>query len=42
MQKDGIIFKDKDRDEIPRCHFCSSKGGDVIKFGKQSNKVQRY
>ncbi|MGF3555231.1 MAG: hypothetical protein ACQXXF_08230 [Thermoplasmatota archaeon] len=41
MQKDGIIFKDKDRDEIPRCHFCSSKG-DVIKFGKQSNKVQRY
>ena len=40
MQKNGIIFKDKNRDEIPCCHFCNSK--DVIKYGKQRNKVQRY
>jgi len=40
MQKNGIIFKDKDAVEIPICHFCNSR--DVIKFGKQKNKVQRY
>ena len=40
MQKYGIIFKNENRDEIPYCHFCNSR--DVIKFGKQRNKVQRY
>jgi len=40
MQKNGIIFKNKDVEEIPCCPFCDS--GDVIKFGKQRNKVQRY
>jgi len=40
MQKNGIILKSKDIEEIPCCHFCNSK--DVIKFGHQKNKVQRY
>ena len=40
MQKNGIIFKDKNRNEIPCCPFCHS--GDVIKYGSQKNKVQRY
>jgi len=40
MQKNGIIFKNKDAEEIPCCHFCNSS--DVIKFGHQKNKVQRY
>ena len=40
MQKNGIIFKNKDSEEIPCCHFCNSR--DVIKFGHQMNKVQRY
>ena len=40
MQKSGIIFKTKDSKEIPCCHFCNSR--DVIRFGKQKNKVQRY
>ena len=40
MQKNGIILKDKSSKEIPRCPFCNS--GDVIKYGFQRNKVQRY
>ena len=32
--------KNKDAEEIPCCHFCNSE--DVIKFGHQKNKVQRY
>jgi transposase-like protein/IS1 family transposase len=40
MQKNGIIFKHRNSEEIPRCPFCNSK--DVIKYGKQRNKVQRY
>ena len=40
MQKNGIIFKDKNKDEIPCCPFCTSR--DVIKYGLQDNKVQRY
>ena len=41
MQKNGIIFKDKNGEEvIPCCPFCNS--GDVIKYGSQKNKVQRY
>jgi len=40
MQKNGIIFIDKSRKEIPCCPFCNSE--DVIKYGFQRNKVQRY
>ena len=40
MQKNGIIFKYRSNEEIPRCPFCNSK--DVIKYGRQKNKVQRY
>lgn len=41
MQKGGVILEDKSReDEIPYCPYCSSK--DVIKFGFQKNKTQRY
>lgn len=40
MQKNGIIFKDRNSERIPCCPFCTSR--DVIKYGKQKNKVQRY
>jgi IS1 family transposase/transposase-like protein len=40
MQKDGIIFKNKDVEDIPCCHFCNSR--DVIRFGFQNNKAQRF
>ena len=40
MQKNGIIFKSEADGGIPCCHFCNSR--DVIKYGHQKNKVQRY
>ena len=40
MQRDGILFKDKTKTQIPNCPYCHS--ADVIKFGKQKNKVQRF
>lgn len=40
MQKNGILFKRKDDDEIPCCPHCNSR--DVVKYGFQVNKIQRY
>jgi IS1 family transposase/transposase-like protein len=41
MQKTCVILKDTRGEEIiPCCPFCNSR--DVIKYGKQNNKVQRY
>lgn len=41
MQKTCVILKDNRREEvIPCCPFCNS--GDVIRYGFQKNKVQRY
>lgn len=40
MQKNGIIFKRKDEEEIPCCPHCTSR--DVVKYGLQRNKIQRY
>jgi len=40
MQKNGIIFKDESSRYIPKCPFCKSL--DVIRYGYQKNKVQRY
>ena len=41
MQKGSVILEDKSgEDDIPCCPHCGSK--DVIKFGFQKNKTQRY
>ena len=39
MQKDIIKLKEVEED-IPRCPYCNS--GDVVKYGFQRNRVQRY
>lgn len=41
MQKESVILGNKSREKpIPSCPHCDSK--DVIKFGLQENKTQRY
>lgn len=35
-----LFLKNKDDEEIPCCHFCNSR--DVIRFGFQNNKTQRF
>ena len=41
MQKTCVILKDNRREEVlPCCPFCNA--GDVIRYGFQKNKVQRY
>jgi len=40
MQKNDILLRDKNKEEISYCPFCSSR--DVIKYGFQRNNVQRF
>ncbi|MDH7506829.1 MAG: hypothetical protein QHH15_03455, partial [Candidatus Thermoplasmatota archaeon] len=40
MQRDGILFRNEAKMQIPNCPYCHS--GDVIKYGTQKNKTQRF
>ncbi len=40
MHRDGILFKDKTKMQVPNCLYCHSS--DVITYGLQKNKVQRF
>ncbi|MFN3659957.1 MAG: hypothetical protein ACK4TN_01820, partial [Brevinematales bacterium] len=42
MQRDGIEIMKPRKEEIPHCPYCGAGPRDVIKYGRQKNKVQRY